>query len=152
VDFIARRPSATPASHPNHPDVDVRDTGTDYVMELEVPGLKDVQDIQCRWASSRTLTVSGTIRRPPVSEDDKTADNPSAPPDTHGVHSDGPPYLLIGERKTGPFRRIFTFPAEVEMEQLNAWLEAGLLSLKVPKKGAAPLKDDGLVKIHSRDG
>ena len=48
--------------------------------------------------------------------------------------------------------QLISFPTEVEMEEFNAWLEAGALSMQVPKKGHRPLKDDGLVKIVSRDG
>ncbi len=143
VDFITRRGSAQPAAHPNRPNVDVRDTGAAYAVDIEVPGLKNVQDVQCRWTSNRTLIVAGTVLRPTLNEEEAV--------DGSGGMSGASLYMLLGERKIGPFRRVFTFPEPVEVDKLNAWLEAGLLSLRVPKQGHTPLKDKGLVRIESRD-
>ena len=47
------------------------------------------------------------------------------------------PVLVVAERKIGPFRRHFNFPADVDMHKLKATLKSGLLTIRVPKKGPA---------------
>jgi HSP20 family molecular chaperone IbpA len=44
------------------------------------------------------------------------------------------PTILLGERKVGPWRRTFTLPDDVEMRELKARLEAGLLRIDLPKR------------------
>ncbi|KAK0951680.1 hypothetical protein LTS01_025153, partial [Friedmanniomyces endolithicus] len=61
-------------------------------------------------------------------------------PDFHAV-----PHLLTGERRVGFFKRIFTLPIEVEAGKVTAKLEAGLLSLRVPKHEAA--RGKGVIAI-----
>jgi HSP20 family molecular chaperone IbpA len=63
--------------------------------------------------------------------------------DTQGDGKDPQPHepeLLVRERRLGPFRRHLTFPEEVDMEKLTAKLEAGLLHIRVPKKGLSATK------------
>ena len=70
-------------------------------------------------------------------------ENKTGTRDAHGNWK-GPqlhePELLAGERRIGPFRRHFTFPEEVDMEKLVAKLDAGLLNIRVPKKGLTAVK------------
>lgn len=44
------------------------------------------------------------------------------------------PRRLLHERHLGPFERSFTFPDEVERDDMKASLKDGLLSIIVPKK------------------
>jgi len=44
------------------------------------------------------------------------------------------PSVLLGERKLGPWRRTFTLPEDVEMKELKARLEGGLLRIDLPKR------------------
>jgi len=128
-----------PEDYPNRPDVDIRDAFTEYIIDIEVPGVKNPHDIKVTWTSSRSLLVSGNVVRPesghPAAEKEENMTG------TRDVHGDwkGPqshePELLAAERRLGPFRRHFTFPEEVDMEKLVAKLDAGLLSIRVPKKG-----------------
>lgn len=48
------------------------------------------------------------------------------------------PYLLHGERRIGSFRREFHFLCDIDMNNLSATLEAGLLHLSLPKKMHGP--------------
>ena len=48
---------------PNHPDVDLSDAIDHFLIELEVPGIKDAKDITCQWTSWRTLVISGSTTR-----------------------------------------------------------------------------------------
>lgn len=60
--------------------------------------------------------------------------------------------MVVGERKIGGFRRILTFPGNVESEKMSAKLEAGVLCLNVPKHKQYVPKGDGKVKIDVVDG
>ena len=58
-----------------------------------------------------------------------------------------PVYVVLGERRIGSFRRLFTFPVEVEHESMTAKLEAGLLRIMVMKKLHHVPKGSGKVDI-----
>ena len=62
-----------------------------------------------------------------------------------------PPWLILGERRIGSFRREFNFPVDVDMEKLSAKLEAGLLTIKVPKRINSYPRGSGKLKIVSAD-
>lgn len=48
------------------PMSDVRETPTDYFVDLEFPGVSDKSKILVRWVSSRTLLVQAGVRRPHI--------------------------------------------------------------------------------------
>jgi len=54
--------------------------------------------------------------------------------------SDLTPSILLSERKVGPWRRTFTLPEDVEMKELKARLEGGLLRIDLPKKSVEELE------------
>lgn len=146
-----------PNTYPNHPEVDISDAITHYLVEVEVPGVKDPTLIQVYWSSSRSLAITGsTSRSPEVAEASTTSANigedmshvANSPVETDfkaleneqdlktslAVGADVPPWLIVGERRIGSFRRDFEFPAGVEMGHITCKLEAGLLRVKLPKK------------------
>jgi len=57
---------------------------------------------------------------------------------------------LLSERKLGPWRRTFTLPEDVEMKELKARLEGGLLRIDLPKRSVEDEADmrGGGVKIE----
>jgi HSP20 family molecular chaperone IbpA len=135
-----------PEAHPNYPDVDVRDAFTEYLIDIEVPGIKAASEISVQWTTSRSLVVSGSCERPGSKDKKEQPQQPrtysvTGSRDEHGdwkaPDDASEPYLLIGERRIGPFRRHVNFLVDVETEKLSAKLEAGLLSLRVPKMGHA---------------
>lgn len=168
LQFLARR-QPDQNLHPNYPDVDIRDAISQYLIELECPGVKDAADIHCQWTSSRHLAVSGTVARPEyVPCDDREVialmpglcrekDLPlSSSLEQEGEQkkngdggSETPPpvYVVLGERRIGSFRRTFTFPVEVEHEGMTARLEAGLLRIRVLKKLHHVPKGSGKVAV-----
>jgi HSP20 family protein len=95
------------------PPVDVYEMATEYVVVAELPGFSP-GDFGLT-ASPTTLTVTG--RRP-------------AP----GVPSGQ--YLRL-ERGQGDFGRTFSFPEAIDVAQIHADLEAGLLTIHVPKAAAS---------------
>ena len=48
--------------------------------------------------------------------------------------ADALPTVLLSERKVGAWRRTFTLPEDVEMKELKARLEGGLLRIDLPKR------------------
>lgn len=163
-------------TYPNHPDVDFSDAISHYTVEVELPGIQDVNRISLTWTSWKTLVLTGSSFRDWQSDissqpddgkknsgtpemttsankdyrDDKdeTAKGSSV---TDSEQKDGPPYLLIGERRIGTFRREFHFPVSVEVEKVEASLKAGLLRIIVPKKSHTYPKGSGKIVVRSMD-
>lgn len=162
LQFLARK-QPDQAKLPNYPDVDIRDAISQYLLELECPGVKDPASIHCQWTSSRHLTVSGTVARPeyvPCDDAEMLALMPGLcrereirnGEDGEGErngHEAPAVYLVLGERRMGSFRRNFTFPVEVEHESMTARLEAGLLRIKVLKKLHQVPKGTGKVAVDA---
>jgi HSP20 family molecular chaperone IbpA len=156
--LLRHRPNTQPTI--TQPDLDIRETEHDYIIDVELAGVDDKNAINVEWTSSRSLVVSGSIDRPSV-PDDKPAD--SAPEEsrkasigTRGTAGEWIPapdtqspklVLVVAERKVGPFRRHFNFPVDVDMNKLKATLKSGLLTLRVPKKSLA-VEGRGRVSIE----
>jgi HSP20 family molecular chaperone IbpA len=142
------------------PDLDIRETEHEYIVDVELAGVSDKNAINVEWTSSRSLVVSGSIDRPSV-PDDKPADSaPQAstkiPIGARGAAGEWIPApdtqaprlaLVVAERKIGPFRRHFNFPVDVDVNKLKATLKSGLLTLRVPKKSLA-VEGRGRVNIE----
>ncbi|KAI7477863.1 hypothetical protein KC351_g8584 [Hortaea werneckii] len=145
-----------PKMYPNRPDVDISDATDYYMIDIELPGVKDANTIRLHWLSWTSLIVSGESNRPwnstTPSNTTKTAhsDSKLKPSESETsanteIHMESadlaqtnraalPPHLLIGERRIGAFRREFHFPVEVDVDKVDAKLEAGLLRIQLPKK------------------
>lgn len=114
-------------AYPNHPDCDISDNLSHYIVNLEVPGVKDPKSIGLNWISWRTLVITGTIERPwERAQQLAPADAPKdevaleqarnghkaakKPIDSGDYDGELPPWLILGERKIGFFRRELHFP------------------------------------------
>ncbi|RVX71949.1 hypothetical protein B0A52_04348 [Exophiala mesophila] len=66
------------------------------------------------------------------------------------LRNDTKPTILLSERKVGPWRRTFTLPDDVEIRELKARLEGGLLRIDVPKRSveAEEIQQHGGVRIE----
>ena len=167
-----RRPDQK--TYPNHPDVDISDAITHYLIELEVPGIKDADAITINWTSFKSLVVAGSTFRSwepkkeakgidsqePANESEKSNKNgvgldvkalKEAREKAEDAADEFPPYLIVGERQIGSFRREFHFPVEIEVKKVEARLEAGLLRIYVPRKSHMDLKGSGKVKVQGLD-
>jgi HSP20 family molecular chaperone IbpA len=158
-------------TYPNHPDVDISDAITHYLIELEVPGIKDAESIAITWTSFKSLVVAGATFRswePKAKVDPEAAKAKEGEKPKNGVGLDvkalkeakdkaeeasdeWPPYLVVGERKIGSFRREFHFPVDIDVKKVEARLEAGLLRIYVPRKSEMDLKGAGKVKVQGLD-
>src|ERR1700761_6781365 len=79
--------------YPNQPDVDIRDMGAYYLVDVEVPGVKDANTLHLQWTDASTLVVSGSTSRP---EDEEAK---------LGHDGNKVEHIMIGERKVGAFKR-----------------------------------------------
>jgi HSP20 family molecular chaperone IbpA len=169
---VVARKDPDQKAYPNHPDVDISDAIGYYLIELEVPGTKSADSIALNWTSWRSLVVAGSSFR---SWELDTGANPSTTSNGHragggaggrdldaealkdskfrndGVNDHLLPFLVIGERRIGSFRREFHFPMDIVVEKVEAKLEAGLLRVRVPKKSHMDLKGVGKVRVQSMD-
>ena len=90
------------------PLADVEETDDGYSVEIELPGVKrDDIDIQL---SDRQLTVTGELK-----EKERT-----------GI-------LRRRTRRVGHFQYSVTLPADVDADKVSAHLDAGVLTVRVPK-------------------
>lgn len=93
------------------PPVDIRETATDYALEIEVPGLtKDEVHVE---AEGNTVTVRGERKQAQESERGTR----------HRV-----------ERRYGRFERSFEINDGFDASKIEAHLESGVLQVTLPKR------------------
>ncbi len=96
------------------PAFDVRESQEAYVIQADLPGVKD---------DALELTIDGdqlTIRGSRTAEE----------------RTDSESYHVL-ERRHGTFARTFRLPREVDGEKISAKLDAGVLTVTLPKKPEA---------------
>jgi HSP20 family protein len=99
------------------PRFDVRETKDAYVINADLPGVKDEElDVSL---SGNLLTISGKREEQHQEE--------------------GESYYAM-ERSHGSFARSFTMPDGVDAESVSADLKQGVLTVRVPKKPEAQPK------------
>ncbi|MBK9039541.1 MAG: Hsp20/alpha crystallin family protein [Bdellovibrionales bacterium] len=104
------------------PACDFKDTGKEYVINFDIPGIKR-EDVKIEMENNR-LTVSGerSVRR-----DEKEA------------------RYLLSESCSGYFMRSFSLPNLVDESRVDAQYADGVLTITVPKIEASKAKQ---IKIH----
>jgi len=107
TDFEPRRAPRTVA-------VDIRDEGDKFVLEADLPGFapEDLEII----AAPEKLTLKGTRKAKTAESKDKKA--------------------LHRERGDFSFERSFQLPRGIDLEAVEAKLDAGVLTLTLPKRAA----------------
>lgn len=109
------------------PALELRDEGKQFLVTLEVPGVKrESIDIG---AKATTLIIRGV--KPDPNEEDGS-----------------PAKTLRSERRYGHFKRYIDLPEEIEVDQVSAALVAGVLHVTLPKVPAAQSTE---VKINVRE-
>lgn len=99
------------------PAVDVRETESDYLMEVELPGLTE-KDVEVK-LDNNLLTISS-------SKDEKKEEKKNG--------------YILRERKASRFSRSFVLPESVDREKINAEFKNGVLHLAFPMVPAAQPK------------
>ncbi|EXJ90651.1 hypothetical protein A1O1_03755 [Capronia coronata CBS 617.96] len=150
------------------PKADLRETMSNFYIEVELPGISDKSQLHLRWTSMRTLLVTSKIGRPDIPEselfdvpvvaaapeppkedaDQQQQQEPLATSTETGVTATATtmkkePHLTVHERLIGEMMRAFNFPVDVDRDNTHAKLEAGLLRIVVPK-----LKHDHAEPLH----
>lgn len=124
IDETARAPSA----HPNRnrrtfsPSFDVHETDKAYILEGELPGLSNKSNVSIEFTDPQTLLVRGKL------EHHREESSPEGGAGTEKTR------YWVSERTTGEFQRSFSFPSYVDLDNVSATLEHGLLKVNVPKK------------------
>jgi HSP20 family protein len=99
------------------PNVDIRETANEVVLEADLPGLEE-KDLDVR-VENNMLTIGGERKfESKVSEDD---------------------YMRL-ERSYGSFTRSFALPPTVEPEGIRAEYRNGVLTVRLPKREEAKPK------------
>ncbi len=99
------------------PAVDVRESETDYVMEVELPGLTE-KDVEVK-LDNNLLTISSA-------KEEKKEEKKNG--------------YILRERKASRFSRSFVLPESVDREKIGAEFKNGILHLTFPKVPAAQPK------------
>ncbi|MDR1262204.1 MAG: Hsp20/alpha crystallin family protein [Oscillospiraceae bacterium] len=107
--------------------VDVRDDGDKYVMEAELPGLKQ-EDIELT-VDNDVLTISAQRKNERREEKEN---------------------YLYCERRSGRFQRSFTLDG-VNQDQINAKYQDGVLTLLMPKTAPEQARTQRKIPIQGID-
>ena len=106
-----------PSTRTAIPAVDVRETDSEYLMEVDLPGMSE-KDVEVK-LDNNLLTVSSR-----KSEDKEQKSNG----------------YILRERRRAEFCRSFVLPEEVDKEKIGAEYKNGVLHLSFPKVPAAKPK------------
>lgn len=113
------------------PQTDIRETKSAYYLDIELPGLRDKNDVKLKWTGERSLFIDAAIQREALPEEEElvsTETNRKVKKKEKTVH------FLRRERKTGELARGFNFPVDVKQDETLARLAYGVLSITVPKR------------------
>ena len=99
----------------SYPPVNVLNGSDDIIVQCEVPGVAR-EDLELS-ITGETLAIQGT-KHPPVGEEDKVR-------------------FHRRERGFGEFNRTVVLPDKADPDAVEAKLEAGILSIRLPKSDAA---------------
>lgn len=113
-DMMNRLFNEPAGSRPWTPSVDIAETENELTLKADVPGVK-LEDINIE-VENGTLSISGS--RTYQSDESKG-----------GYHRQ--------ERSYGAFHRAFVLPETVDIDQVSASLDNGVLSVVLPKKELA---------------
>ena len=99
------------------PAVDVKETDSEYLMEVELPGLTE-KDVEVK-LDNRLLTVSS--RKEESKEEKRNG-------------------YLMRERRSSSFAMSFVLPEGIDREKISAEFKNGVLNLSFPKSPTAKPK------------
>ena len=108
-------PAARGEGAARSPALDVTESDRAYTVKLEMPGVKK-EDVKLT-VDGRLVSVQASSE---TTEEKKEGDR-----------------VIYRERSSTSYARSFTLPVEVDQAGANAKLEHGVLTLELPKRGAA---------------
>ncbi|MEC7501825.1 MAG: Hsp20/alpha crystallin family protein [Planctomycetota bacterium] len=122
-------PVPTIGGRRGHPAVDVWEESEDYFVALDIPGLSE-SDVKIT-AIGRDLT----IERAHDQADHSTGEGSEKDEVTQVKKAE--PNYFHRERNAADFQRMIRFPFEIDIEHVEGSLEAGVLTIRVPKAASA---------------
>ncbi|KAH8146754.1 uncharacterized protein LAJ45_09128 [Morchella importuna] len=158
LDELHQVAAPTTSSGPNKrafsPNFDIHETDCAYILEGELPGLEDKSKLNIEFTDDNTLLISGRIEKSVTRSSPDTESKPieggeagEKKKDTQvakqtddsqkqvSKHTEGPQLRYwVSERTVGEFQRSFQFPGGIDIDNVKANLEHGLLKIVVPKK------------------
>ena len=131
-DFFSEAANYRPTRNVNLPSVDIIETKDNYTFEMVLCGLSE-NDVELS-IKERVLTVESKKKETVNNKDDKKLlENKSENKEMEKRY-------LLSERRKYSFKRQFTLPQDVDVENVSANFANGLLTISVPKKPEAELK------------
>lgn len=131
-DFFNEAANYRPTRNVNLPSVDIIETKDNYTFEMELCGLSE-NDVELS-IKERVLTVESKKKETVNNKDDKKLlENKSENKEMEKRY-------LLSERRKYSFKRQFTLPQDVDVENVSANFVNGLLTISVPKKPESELK------------
>ncbi|PWN94780.1 HSP20-like chaperone [Tilletiopsis washingtonensis] len=138
--------------HPTHvrgPAMDVHELKDQYVVELELPGVRK-EDVKLEVDEKhRRVSIAGTLKAEHHVEEPAAAADKTAAPKDNGAKGNGNekkdgkhvakqaaeprPRVLISERAFGSFQRSFTLPQAADLSDIHAAFADGVLRINVRK-------------------
>ncbi len=106
-----------------NPNIDVRENGSEIVIEAELPGMEE-KDVQLTFRDG-VITLKGEKK----SEREEKKDD-----------------YFLAERSYGSFQRSFRLPDTVEVDKATASFDKGVLKVTLPKSAAA-IKSEKTIPI-----
>ncbi|ORY03389.1 HSP20-like chaperone [Basidiobolus meristosporus CBS 931.73] len=117
------------------PAVELSENDGSYFIEVELPGVRK-KDINLEFIDETTMVVHGTIERRGRILDSflgiREIDGPQ-PKELVHAHPGLPSLTEVDKCKYSRFQRSFVFPVKVEIEDVRAVYEDGVLFIHVPK-------------------
>ena len=98
------------------PKVDVKETKTDYLMDMDLPGLTD-KDVEISLKDNLLTITSAKKSKAEKKEETKEEGE-----------------WLIRERSSMEFVRRFTLPNDIDADAVNANFANGVLTITIPRK------------------
>ncbi|KAK9729190.1 hypothetical protein K7432_000473 [Basidiobolus ranarum] len=121
----------------NHlkPAVELSENDSSYFIQVELPGVRK-KDINLEFVDETTMVVFGTVERRGKILDSFLGIKETEEPTSMGLipTNAGSPWLADVEKsRHARFQRSFVFPVKVEVEDVRAVYEDGVLFIHVPK-------------------
>ncbi|KAH8679063.1 hypothetical protein BGZ60DRAFT_402441 [Tricladium varicosporioides] len=119
---------------PSHKDVavpkfDVRENSTAFFLNGEFPGLMKLSDVLTEFVEKKTVIIRVTLEEWRGEVEKEAGKGKEA----EGAKVADEPKSLFKERHVGKFERSFTFPVLIKPDQMKVSLEAGILTIMLPK-------------------
>lgn len=145
--------SSTTGRRAFSPNFDVHETQHEYILEGEVPGLSDKKNVSIEFTDDKTVLIQGKIERAvrgwvdeagnvkaiEQGEQQKQIEQAGDEQKEKQKEQQKQPdaekrsKYWVSERSVGEFSRSFSFPGHVDIDNVKASLEHGILKVVVPK-------------------